>query len=261
MGPLALSARQRSQFTYTVEYSNHPESTTVQSATAAPCNRPGNRQRSQDCKETGAESFLPTPPQNNDRRPTSQKVIVIKDHTDPEPPGMVSITIIAVALCIKKESGRDIAHGNISTGVENFQSERTEALAPEVLIGVLFTGVDFFPNHKYKIRTCIGVHRSALYSMTCLVDTGAGPNIINEAYPRPDWESRTKRLDPPKLGTEIKELIEVQRIISVILNMETPQLRTQPGVVQNLAVAILLGPTYFTCSIKGIFPVTKTLCR
>lgn len=82
----------------------------------------------------------------NDRRPTSQMVIVIKERTKPEPPERVYTEDTTVALCAKKESKAVIPQGAISFRVETVESETTDTLAPDIRFEISPTEVAFFAN-------------------------------------------------------------------------------------------------------------------
>lgn len=68
---------------------------------------------------------------------------------------------------------------------KNFESDSTTIEDPEALFKVLLTEVAFFTKPKYTVWIVIGENKLILYYATCLVDSGAGPNLINNAYLRP----------------------------------------------------------------------------
>lgn len=67
---------------------------------------------------------------------------------------------------------------------ENVEPDSTRIEDAEVLFGVPPMEVAIFDKPKYKVRIGIRDDRSIFHFNTCLVATGAGPNLINEAYQR-----------------------------------------------------------------------------
>lgn len=101
-----------------------------------------------------------------------------KKRTNLELPEWVSTKETKVVSCVTKDSEAKMAQATTTGRVEKVESESTNTLAPEVLIKVLTTQVSFFANRLYKIRIGIGENKSALYSSTFLVVSGAGKTLL-----------------------------------------------------------------------------------
>lgn len=83
--------------------------------------------------------------------------------------------------------------------VENVNSATTDPLAHKVLLKVPPTEVILLPKDRYKVRIVLGGDKTEFYFILCLFDTGAGPNIIKEAYISLHWKRSNKPLDATEL--------------------------------------------------------------
>lgn len=90
-------------------------------------------------------------------------------------------TMVALSVEANTESGRPHSHVEVN---ENIEPDSKKIEDPEALFEVPLTKVAFFTKRTSKVRIGIGANRLVLCSGTCLVDTGAGLNLIVKAYLR-----------------------------------------------------------------------------
>lgn len=53
--------------------------------------------------------------------------------------------------------------------------------------------VELFAIAKYKVYAAVGGNPHAMTSVKCLINTNAGPNLVNRSFLRPTWISRIKQ--------------------------------------------------------------------
>lgn len=68
---------------------------------------------------------------------------------------------------------------------KNFKSDSTRIEDPEVLVEVPPTEVPFSAKPTHRVRIGTGKNMSVLDIATCLVDIGAGPNVIKDGVLKP----------------------------------------------------------------------------
>lgn len=105
----------------------------------------------------------------------------MNEHKNIESTEMVILEDTTVALCNKKESEEEITQATATNSVETSTEKTTDTLPHEAIFEVPPTEIAFFGNLKYKVRVGVGANKSVLYFTTCLVDTGAKPNLNNES--------------------------------------------------------------------------------
>lgn len=74
----------------------------------------------------------------------------------------------------------------------------------------------------------------------CLVDTGPGPNQINKGFLTPAWKEPLKAIRLPPLRTETCKFLSIDWIVLLFVHTGDLLMRARLGVVENLAVDLLL---------------------
>lgn len=69
---------------------------------------------------------------------------------------------------------------------------------------------------------------------------GAGPNLVDEDFLNPQRKCLIKRVQSPKLRTTTREVIIIQVVTPLVVEMGDPQVRNWFGIVQRMAVNVLL---------------------
>lgn len=58
-----------------------------------------------------------------------------------------------------------------------------------------------FYKAAYRVNNSIGALSNFLIAIESVLNIGAGPNMINEAFLRPAWKGSVKSIQPPQLET------------------------------------------------------------
>lgn len=61
--------------------------------------------------------------------------------------------------------------------------------------------VELFSSRTYKVQFIVGLTKLAMHPMKCLLDRGAGLNIINDEYLTPQSRKQIQQLPIPRLWT------------------------------------------------------------
>lgn len=96
-----------------------------------------------------------------------------------------------------------------------------------------------------------------VYTRTCLVNTGAGPNLVNNVYLRPQWKTKILQLPTSKLQTATKHAIYIARVISLIVQIRDLQVSAWFSRGDNLALDVVLGRMFIDRWFPGIFPLGR----
>lgn len=107
---------------------------------------------------------------------------------------------------------------------------------------------------SYKVRIQAGHCPNKLQPNTCLLDTGRGVNIINSRPIQGNCKQKIKNHLTPKFQTAIKEPLTFLETILLLVHIGTLRDEVWFGLVENLAVDILLGTHYIERYIRRIFP-------
>lgn len=114
--------------------------------------------------------------------------------------------------------------------------------------------VRFLTKVTYKVRVGIGLTKTVLHLILCLIGTGAGPTLSNEDYFKPQLKYRIRRLGSQQLTRQQKRSLELMVLILFVAQMRDLQAPIWFRIVQNLAVNILLRSTYIDRAF-GIYPL------
>lgn len=93
-----------------------------------------------------------------------------------------------------------------------------------------------------------------MYTAHCLLDTGAGINIIRSSLVPTSWFKRIKRDKLPTLQTATKQPLSMDGFILLNLRLGDLNTRIWFGVAPHLALDIFLGTAFIDRFIRSIFP-------
>lgn len=74
---------------------------------------------------------------------------------------------------------------------------------------------------------------------TCSVDTGAGPNLVNNTYLQLQRRKGVQKLPMPKRRPPTKQVISAVGVLPLITQMEDRQVLSWLGGVEELALDVL----------------------
>lgn len=102
----------------------------------------------------------------------------------------------------------------------------------------------FFTKPTYQACLAVYITSRAMFVVTSLLDTGAGPNLVNNAFLPREWQRKVVSTPSPSLRTATRETVKVEGIVRTFVQIGDLRVRAWSGVVENLAVDILLGTSF-----------------
>lgn len=115
------------------------------------------------------------------------------------------------------------------------------------------TTVTLHAESIYKVSIESGINSIQLQRHTCLLDIGAGLDLINNASLKKEWQTDIKRQQFPGLRTATKEPIILDGTILLIVKIGELKVRIRSENVENVVVNTLLGASFIDRYIRGIF--------
>lgn len=117
----------------------------------------------------------------------------------------------------------------------------------------------FFSKQMGKERIKVGLIKYVMHLTKCLVDTGAGQNLVNND-PRQQWRKRTQQLPTPKLPTEMKQAMYLS-LDSILWLFRWEGYKSVHGFswLKKMAIEVLIGTTFTDRCIRGIFPMERRI--
>lgn len=109
-----------------------------------------------------------------------------------------------------------------------------------------------FSKPTYRVKVSIVVKSSALLTVESLVNTGPGSNLVNNDFVLADWKDFVKSIKSPQLRTENGEVLTIENMCTCSFVLP-PMHSSLVGIVQNLAVNILLRFSFIDRGTRGIF--------
>lgn len=117
----------------------------------------------------------------------------------------------------------------------------------------------FFRKPTYRVRISVGVTSQSMMTVASLFDTGAGPNLVNKSFIPRNWHRYVEPIEQPQLRTATREHVNVEGVIPMFVRIGDLRVRAWFGVVENLAVDILVGTSFIDRCIRGIFPTERKI--
>lgn len=106
----------------------------------------------------------------------------------------------------------------------------------------------------YRCQTSFGTSPVAMLIPQCLLNTGAGLNLVNRTLIPKTWAHRIQRESLPKLQTATEQPLHVKEKILLHVRFEYLCVEAWFGIVFNLAVDIFISTSFIDKLIRGIFP-------
>lgn len=107
----------------------------------------------------------------------------------------------------------------------------------------------------------MGLHAQSMSKFQCLIETGAGRNLINKSFINPTWAPCVKRRDSLNLRSANKKPISLEEVIQVNLQIDNLRKIVWIGVVDDFVVDLLMGTSFFDRYVQDIFPRSVSLCH
>lgn len=124
----------------------------------------------------------------------------------------------------------------------------------ECIFQVQPTAVALLPKSTYIFTFELGVNTQQFGPQTCLLNTGAGLNLISKASQKRQIFTNIKKQKFSRLRTATKEPISLRGKILLFISMNELSVRVLFGIVENLAIEVLLRTSFIDRYIRGNFP-------
>lgn len=121
---------------------------------------------------------------------------------------------------------------------------------PQTKVGILT-----IPTSEVQIG--VGFTKTVLHPTKCRVETEAGPNLTNENYLKPQRKCCVKRVYSSKLRIAPKEVIEIQGVITLVVQIGDLHGQMWFEMVRNLVGKLFFGTMYSNKFICSIFPTEQ----
>lgn len=86
--------------------------------------------------------------------------------------------------------------------------------------------ISLFQNWNYKVRILIGHTPSVMGLVTCVLDTGGGPNLIYSRFIPRGWKEWINPVDDPRLLSTSCQALSVMGSLLLYVRMGDLQIRT-----------------------------------
>ena len=125
---------------------------------------------------------------------------------------------------------------------------------------LLFDGagtIALFKKRNYKVVVRVGTSETDAKEVTAILDTGAGPNLASKELLERSWLPRIRPTTDPGLTAATRQRIHVDGKILLTVRLGDLTARVYFGIVERLAVPLLLGTSFIDRFIDGVFPRTR----
>ena len=112
-------------------------------------------------------------------------------------------------------------------------------------------------HRNYKVSLSIGRGTDMMIPLVSVLDTGAGPNIINANVLPAVWRTSIKSTSVPPLVDAQSRPLRCLGVLPLIVRIGQFKARVHFVVVTNMAVDCILGTSFCDRHVHGIFPRTR----
>lgn len=102
----------------------------------------------------------------------------------------------------------------------------------------------FIRKATYCVRISVRISSNAVLTVASLLNTGARPNPVNKNFLQSAWRKSLKTIRSPPLRPANCEVGFVEVIVPLFVRMANLTVLAWFGVVQNLAVDVVLGTSF-----------------
>lgn len=102
----------------------------------------------------------------------------------------------------------------------------------------------FFRKLTYLVRITVGITSQAMMTVTRLLDSGSGPNLVSKSFLLHKSQKYVRPVKQPQLRTTNCEPVNLEGTVRMFVHIGNLHARVSFEVVENLAVDLLLGPSF-----------------
>lgn len=100
--------------------------------------------------------------------------------------------------------------------------------------------IDLFRNRNYRVEAIISDENGLVIKVFTVLDTGAGPNLVNDAWITQPWINNVVRTYLPRLRAAGNEHMKVDKVINLDVQLGYLCVKVWFGFVKNLVEEVLL---------------------
>lgn len=161
----------------------------------------------------------------------------LANHHSPFVPEILAVEVPRTSLLFKNTSSQPMHPGVRAVQAASLHFSCTDshlrcsadgtmnATGIEIPVDTTTTDVAFCPKPTYKLHVSIGIRSHTLTSIECLLNAGAGLNLINASFVHKKWTCHIKHTNLPRLRTPTKEPIQLYG--AILLHLRVPDLLTR----------------------------------
>jgi len=114
--------------------------------------------------------------------------------------------------------------------------------------------MQLFRQKNYRVEATVTGPDGTTIRTPIVIDTGAGPNLVNYDWLTANWREQARDVDPPALRSANQEPMLVRQVVRLCVQMGDLPVDVWFGIVKGLAVKVLLGTSYIDRFVQSIEP-------
>lgn len=108
---------------------------------------------------------------------------------------------------------------------------------------------------NYKVHICVGIMSNMPIPTVGIFGTGAGPNLFHTYFLPIKWSDRILPIHSMSLKSASNNLVNSMGKITLFVRLGDLQIPIHFGVIDNMALPILIGTPLLDRYVKVIFPM------
>lgn len=121
--------------------------------------------------------------------------------------------------------------------------------------------ISLFKSKNYLVSVPVGLKSLPVSPVICVIDTGAGPILIQVDFLEPTWLDSVRQHDMPEIQSASNTKLTVSVTITVHLRMSESRTLVAFTVVEKLAVPVLLWITFINRFKKSVHQAERKISR
>lgn len=117
----------------------------------------------------------------------------------------------------------------------------------------------FFRRATYRVQTSVVMSSNAMLTVESLFGTGPGPDLVNKDFLPPAWRESMESIKSATRRTVQRYVVSIEGTIPLFVHMGTLSVRASFGVVNNLALDVLLGTSFIARRPRRVFPSKQNI--
>ena len=119
--------------------------------------------------------------------------------------------------------------------------------------------INLFKSKNYKVSMSLGIRSYEMVPTISVMDTGAGPNLVDKRILPPSWLDRIRPSPVANLSAAANQPIPVEGIVNLHVRLGDLCVRVWFGVVDNLVAPCILGTAFQDQYVRAILPMDRRI--